>query len=172
MESPWPKGRGLLRDSLAMGGDTVNLQLLTRDMWREYARYVVPSILTYVLLCLFNIVDGLFVVLLGWGSAGAGFATALSQMLSFLFALVYFLRAANRLPGASFRLRGGLVRHMVHLGLAPAGLSLLPELQVVATTSMPRSTAANWRLPHTRSSRMWPLCCRCSSRAWATARSR
>lgn len=76
--------------------------------------------------------DFVFVVLLEWGSAGAGLATALSQMLSFLFALVYFLRAANHLPRASFRLRGGLVRHMAHLGLAPAGLSLLPELQVVA----------------------------------------
>lgn len=63
---------------------------------------------------------------------GAGFATALSQVASFTFALTYFLRAANRLPRASFRIRGGLVRHMVHLGLAPAGLSLLPELQVVA----------------------------------------
>lgn len=76
--------------------------------------------------------DFAFIVVAGWGTAGAGFATALSQAVVFAFALVYFLRAANRLPRASFRLHGGLVRHAVHLGLAPAGLSLLPEVLVVA----------------------------------------
>lgn len=76
--------------------------------------------------------DFVFIVLWGWGAAGAGLATGLSQVVGFLFALVYFLRAANRLPWASFRLRAGLVRHMAYLGLAPAGLSLLPEAMVVA----------------------------------------
>lgn len=82
---------------------------------------------------LVNIVlDFVFIVLWGWGAGGAGLATGLSQVVSFLFALVYFLRAANRLPHAAFRIRGGLVRHMAHLGMAPAGLSLLPEAMVVA----------------------------------------
>lgn len=76
--------------------------------------------------------DFVFIVLWSWGSAGAGFATGLSQVVGFLFALVYFLRTENRLPWIAFRLRGGLVRHMAHLGLAPAGLSLLPEAMVVA----------------------------------------
>ncbi|MGI6590768.1 MAG: MATE family efflux transporter [Eggerthellaceae bacterium] len=76
--------------------------------------------------------DIAFVVVLGWGTWGAGTATSLSELASSILAVAYFLRRKNRLPKKAFRLQGGLVRHMAHLGLAPAGLSLLPEMLVVA----------------------------------------
>lgn len=76
--------------------------------------------------------DAVFVALMGWGTRGAGTATTISECLGAALVLLYFLRKPNRLPRTSFHLKGGLVRHMVQLGLAPAGLSLLPEVLVVA----------------------------------------
>lgn len=75
--------------------------------------------------------DWVFVMVFGWGTAGAGWATALSQALSFVLVLAFFLRPGNRIAKADLRIDGSIARHIAKLGLSPFGLTLLPEFTVI-----------------------------------------
>ncbi|WP_139653569.1 MATE family efflux transporter [Raoultibacter phocaeensis] len=82
---------------------------------------------------LMNVVlDYVFVILFGWGTAGAALATVLSQVAAFVLVAVFFLLKRNRIAGRDLRIDGGIAAHVLKLGLAPFGLTLLPEATVVA----------------------------------------
>jgi len=69
--------------------------------------------------------DLLFVGVFGWREAGAAAATAISQTLSFLMALVYFLRQKDilKLTRENFTLRREHVRRLLAVGI-PSALQL------------------------------------------------
>ncbi len=75
--------------------------------------------------------DWLFVMVLGWGTAGAGWATAFSQFVSFVMCAFFFTRPVNRIARADFKPMGSVVAHILKLGIAPFGLTLLPEFTVI-----------------------------------------
>ena len=82
---------------------------------------------------LMNVVlDYVFVMLMGWGTAGAAAATAVSQAAAFVPVLAFFLLRKNRIARADLRPDGKIVAHALKLGMAPFGLTLLPEATVVA----------------------------------------
>ena len=70
-------------------------------------------------------------MVLGWGTAGAGWATAASQLVSFVMCALFFARSANRIARADFKPQGFVVAHILKLGIAPFGLTLLPEFTVI-----------------------------------------
>ena len=73
-----------------------------------------------------------FVILLGMGTAGAAAATVVSQVSAFLLVLGFFLKRENRIAVADLRPDRHIALHALRLGLAPFGLTLLPEATVVA----------------------------------------
>lgn len=75
--------------------------------------------------------DWLFVMVLGWGTGGAGLATAVSQFVSFVMCALFFARPAHRIARADFRPRAFVAAHILRLGVAPFGLTLLPEFTVI-----------------------------------------
>ena len=75
--------------------------------------------------------DYLFVVAFGWGTMGAGAATALAQCCSFVIIVGFFFRKSERLCLRHFKLNTELFAHSLKLGMAPFGLTLLPEITVV-----------------------------------------
>ena len=82
---------------------------------------------------LMNVVlDYVFVILLGMGTAGAAAATVVSQVSAFLLVLGFFLKRENRIAVADLRPDRHIALHALGLGLAPFGLTLLPEATVVA----------------------------------------
>ena len=76
--------------------------------------------------------DYVFVILLGMGTAGAAAATVVSQVSAFLLVLGFFLKRENRIAVADLRPDRHIALHALRLGLAPFGLTLLPEATVVA----------------------------------------
>ena len=76
--------------------------------------------------------DYVFVILLGMGTAGAAVATVVSQVSAFLLVLGFFLKRENRIAVADLRPDRHIALHALRLGLAPFGLTLLPEATVVA----------------------------------------
>ncbi len=76
--------------------------------------------------------DYVFVMLLGYGTAGAAAATVASQIMAFVPVLAFFLMKRNRIARADLRPDGGIALHALKLGMAPFGLTLLPEATVVA----------------------------------------
>ncbi|OUO87775.1 MATE family efflux transporter [Gordonibacter sp. An230] len=86
-----------------------------------------------VLAGLMNVaLDFVFVILMGWGTAGAALATATAQASSFLLVGAFFLRKDNRIARGDLRIDGHIALHALKLGMAPFGLTLLPEATVVA----------------------------------------
>ena len=77
------------------------------------------------------ILDYVFIVLIQWGTMGAGAATALAQCCSFILIAAFFLRKSERLNLCHFKLNAEMFTHSIKLGLAPFGLTLLPEITVV-----------------------------------------
>lgn len=75
--------------------------------------------------------DYVFVVAWGLGTAGAGGATVVSQVIASVFILGFFLKPANRIALAHMRIVGRIAGHILKLGMAPFGLTLLPEVAVV-----------------------------------------
>ena len=75
--------------------------------------------------------DYVFVILLGMGTAGAAAATVVSQVSAFLLVLGFFLKRENRIAVADLRPDRHIALHALRLGLAPFGLTLLPEATVV-----------------------------------------
>ena len=66
------------------------------------------------------------------GTAGAAAATVVSQVSAFLLVLGFFLKRENRIAVADLRPDRHIALHALRLGLAPFGLTLLPEATVVA----------------------------------------
>lgn len=90
------------------------------------------AMVTQVVSGLINIaLDYAFVIVLGWGIAGAAWATVIGQAFAFVACLAFFMRKANRIPRAAFRPDPHAMAHMARLGLAPFGLTLLPDATVV-----------------------------------------
>ena len=75
--------------------------------------------------------DYLFVVVWGRGTAGAAEATVVAQIVAFLFVLGFFLHRDNRVPLRDLVPDGAICAHIVKLGAAPFGLTLLPEVSTV-----------------------------------------
>lgn len=78
------------------------------------------------------VLDYVFVILLGAGTAGAAEATVVSQALAFILVAGFFLKKSNRIARADLRIDGRIALHALKLGMAPFGLTLLPEATVVA----------------------------------------
>lgn len=76
--------------------------------------------------------DYTFIVVFHWGITGASVATVVAQAISCCFILMFFVRKSQRLCLADFRLNTELTAQSLKLGAAPFGLTLLPELTVVA----------------------------------------
>lgn len=96
---------------------------------RGHVKYaMVASVVSGVINVIF---DYVFVVALNWGTMGAGAATALAQCCSFLLIAAFFLRKNERLGLRHFKPNTELFAHSLKLGLAPFGLTLLPEITVV-----------------------------------------
>lgn len=86
-----------------------------------------------VLAGLMNVVlDFVFVILLGKGTAGAAAATVIAQVMAFVLVACFFALKANRIARKDLRFNGKIASHALRLGLAPFGLTLLPEATVVA----------------------------------------
>lgn len=86
-----------------------------------------------VLAGLMNVaLDYVFVILLGMGTAGAAEATVISQASSFVLVLGFFLAKRNRIAWSDMRPDRRIALHALRLGLAPFGLTILPEATVVA----------------------------------------
>lgn len=77
------------------------------------------------------VLDYVFVMQWGRGTAGAGEATVVAQAVAFLFVLAFFLRRANRVPVRDLVPDGSTCAHILKLGAAPFGLTLLPEVSTV-----------------------------------------
>lgn len=91
------------------------------------------AMVVQVLAGLMNVaLDYAFVILAGWGTAGAAAATVASQIAAFVLVAAFFLAKRNRIARADLRLDGRIVAHVLKLGMAPFGLTLLPEATVVA----------------------------------------
>lgn len=72
--------------------------------------------------------DYVLIMVLDWGVAGAAIATVVSEGLSGIAAILFFLLPKYRLPTSGMRLQGALVVRTVRAGFAPAALTLLPEV--------------------------------------------
>ena len=77
------------------------------------------------------VLDYLFVMAWGRGTAGAAEATVVSQAVAFLFVLGFFLHRDNRVPLRDLLPDGSICAHILKLGAAPFGLTLLPEVSTV-----------------------------------------
>ena len=76
--------------------------------------------------------DWLFVVELHAGTAGAAAATVIAQALAFALCAAFFLRKGERIALRDFKPQARTIGHALKLGMAPFGLTLLPEVTVVA----------------------------------------
>lgn len=76
--------------------------------------------------------DFVSVILMGWGTAGAAAATVASQIAAFVLVAAFFLLKRNRIAMADLRIDKAIAAHVLKLGMAPFGLTLLPEATVVA----------------------------------------
>lgn len=58
-------------------------------------KFSVPCVMGLLISALYNIVDPIFIFVLKWGIAGAAWATAIGQVVSFAACVVYFLKPKN-----------------------------------------------------------------------------
>ena len=77
------------------------------------------------------VLDYVFVMQWGRGTAGAAEATVVAQIVAFLFVLAFFARRDNRIPLRDLLPDASICAHIVKLGAAPFGLTLLPEVSTV-----------------------------------------
>ncbi len=75
--------------------------------------------------------DWLFIMQFGWGVRGGAAATVIAQVAAFLGVVGFFARRANRIPLRSLVPRSSFAAHICKLGLAPFGLTMLPEVSTV-----------------------------------------
>lgn len=76
--------------------------------------------------------DALFLMVFGWGIAGAAWATVLSQGITAVLCTVLLLRRNEaRLRLGDLRLRGATVRRILRIGISPFGISLSPNFALM-----------------------------------------
>lgn len=79
-----------------------------------------------------TILDPIFIFIFGWGVQGAALATVLSQALSMVWVLSYFLRGKSQLRlnwRAVPRLELSIVRQIASIGFAPFAMQLAASVQ-------------------------------------------
>lgn len=81
--------------------------------------------------CINIVLDFLYVFELDFGIRGAALATITGQIFSFCAYVFYFTRKQHRFPLSALRPNRPLLAHMFKLGLAPFGLTLLPDVTTV-----------------------------------------
>lgn len=76
------------------------------------------------------ILDPIFIYILDWGMAGAALATIISQSLSFIWVLSYFLgkRSRVKLRLGKHRFRLSVVRSIIALGFPPFTLQIMSSI--------------------------------------------
>lgn len=78
------------------------------------------------------VLDYVFVMVLGAGTAGSAAATVVSQVMAFVLVAVFFVMKRNRIARRYVRLDRRIALHALKLGMAPFGLTILPEATVIA----------------------------------------
>ncbi|MBQ3390247.1 MAG: hypothetical protein IJG57_04130 [Firmicutes bacterium] len=92
----------------------------------------VLAMATMVTGCCVNILlDWLFVWIFGWGVRGAALATISGEFVTAIPLAAFFLFPQNRIPADCFRIRPGVLKHIVRIGVSPFGLSVLPSLSII-----------------------------------------
>lgn len=81
--------------------------------------------------CVNVILDYVFVVVMDLGTGGSAAATVISMVLAFVLVAIFFFKKDNHIKRVDLRLDGAIAKHALKLGLAPFGLTLLPEATVV-----------------------------------------
>lgn len=77
------------------------------------------------------VLDWLFIMQFGWGVRGGALATAIAQLAAFVGIAIFFSMKANRIPPRDFKPSGSIAKHILKLGIAPWGLTLLPEVSTI-----------------------------------------
>lgn len=77
------------------------------------------------------VLDWVFIMHFGLGVRGGAAATVIAQGLAALGAVAFFLTKANRIQLKCLVPDGSAVVHIMRLGLAPFGLTLLPEVSTI-----------------------------------------
>ena len=75
--------------------------------------------------------DWLFIMEFGWGVQGGAAATVVAEMTAFVGIAVFFTWRANRIPPRALIPKAPIAAHILKLGLAPFGLTMLPEVSTV-----------------------------------------
>jgi len=78
------------------------------------------------------VLDPIFIYLLGWGVAGAAFATVLSHFVSSIWVLSFFLRGKSQLKldlRRIHRIKWSYVLQIISIGFAPFAMQLAGSLQ-------------------------------------------
>ena len=87
------------------------------------------------------ILDPVFIFLLRWGIAGAGWATVIGQTMSFLVCAAYFFKPKTfRLSKSSFRPNGQVLKSVVALG----GATFITQLSIVVLSLVSNMTLAKY----------------------------
>lgn len=77
------------------------------------------------------ILDPIFIFYFGWGVQGAAFATVLSQLVSAIWVISFFLRGKSQLRlnlHTAYKIRWSVVRQIVSIGFAPFAMQLAASL--------------------------------------------
>ncbi len=78
------------------------------------------------------ILDPIFIFIFGWGVAGAAFATVLSQLVSAIWVLSFFLRGRSKLRlnlGQVYKIKWSVVLQIIAIGFSPFAMQLAGSLQ-------------------------------------------
>ena len=78
------------------------------------------------------VLDPVFIYVLGWGVAGAAFATVLSHLVSSVWVLAFFFRGKSQLRldfSQIFRIKWPVVLQIISIGFAPFAMQLAGSLQ-------------------------------------------
>ncbi|MDR0197906.1 MAG: MATE family efflux transporter [Oscillospiraceae bacterium] len=103
-----------------------------------------PMVFVAIAASLNIVLDLLFIGVLEWGLAGAGFATIIAQALSFILAAVYLSRSGfvfDFKPG-SFRVKREELNNIIRLGLPSAAQQSLVQGSFLAITPLANSIGA------------------------------
>ncbi len=77
------------------------------------------------------VLDWLFIMEFAWGVAGGALATVIAQVAAAVGVAGFFARRANRIPLRALAPSPDFAAHICKLGLAPFGLTMLPEVSTV-----------------------------------------
>ncbi|MDO4482202.1 MAG: MATE family efflux transporter [Bacillota bacterium] len=82
--------------------------------------------------CIVNIVmDWYLVMHLSMGVRGAALATISGEAVSAVPFVIFFLIKKNRLPVSCLKLKAGIVRKILKIGISPFGLTILPSISIL-----------------------------------------